>query len=67
MSSRRFKVKMRSGATLIRLTKDGSESPQVAPHEKVVVDVHTAARLVRNRTAEVVEVIEAFADSSAAS
>jgi hypothetical protein len=64
MPSRRFKIKMRSGVTLLRLSKDGSESRQLTPHGEVVVDEHTAARLVRNRAADVVERIEASEDSS---
>ncbi len=40
------------------MTKDGTDAPQAGAGEEVVVSEHTAAFLVRNRAAEVIEVVE---------
>jgi hypothetical protein len=44
-------------------TSDRSEAPHASSGEEVVVDEHTAAHLVRNRAAEVVELVESSEDN----
>ena len=54
---------MRPGRALLGATHDGTDAPQAGADEEVVVSEHTAAFLVRNRAAEVIEVIEQGEDS----
>jgi hypothetical protein len=54
---------MRRGRALLGMTNDGTDAPQAGAGEEVVVPEHTAAILVRNRAAEVIEVVERAGDS----
>jgi hypothetical protein len=63
MTSRLFKIRMRPGRSLMGATSDRSEAPHASSGEEVVVDEHTAAHLVRNRAAEVVELVESSEDN----
>ena len=49
---------MRRGRALLGATSDGTEPPRAGSEEEVVLSEHTAAFLVRQRAAEVIEVIE---------
>ncbi len=49
---------MRPGSELLSSTSDDTDGPQAGSGEEVVVSEHTAAFLVRQRAAEVIEVIE---------
>jgi hypothetical protein len=62
MAERLFKIRMRPGRALIGMTTDGSKPPRADSEEEVVVCEHTAAFLVRNRAAEVIEVVERAED-----
>jgi hypothetical protein len=64
MAGRLFKIKMRPGRALLGMTNDGTEPPRAGSAEEVVVDEHTAAFLVRNRAAEVIEVVESSEESA---
>ena len=46
------------------MTKDGTDAPQAGAGDEVVVPEHTAAFLVRNRAAEVIEVVVEQAEGS---
>jgi hypothetical protein len=54
---------MRRGRALLGMTNDGTDAPQAGAGEEVVVFEHTAAFLVRNHAAEVIEVVEQAEDS----
>jgi hypothetical protein len=64
MTDRLFKIKMRRGRALLGMTNDGSDAPRAGSAGAVVVDEHTAAFLVRNRAATVVEVVETTDDNT---
>ena len=49
---------MRPGRALLGMTSDGTAPPRAGSEEEVVVPEHTAAFLVRQRAAEVIEVVE---------
>lgn len=49
---------MRPGRALLGMTNDGTNAPQAGAGEEMVVSEHTAAFLVRNHAAEVVEQAE---------
>lgn len=55
---------MRPGRALLGMTNDGTNAPQAGAGEEMVVSEHTAAFLVRNRAAEVIEVVEQAEDSA---
>lgn len=56
--ARRFKVRMRPGRAVLTATNDGTEAPSASSGEEVVVAEKVAAFLVRQRAADVIEVIE---------
>lgn len=62
MAERLFKVRMRRGRALLGMTNDGGKAPRADSEEEVVVSEHAAAFLVRNRAAEVIEVLESSED-----
>ena len=49
---------MRPGSAMLTATNDGTEAPSASSGEEVVVAEEVAAFLVRQRAAEVIEVIE---------
>jgi len=49
---------MRPGRSMISATNDGSDAPSAGAGEEVVVAEEAAAFLIRERAAEIVEVIE---------
>ena len=54
---------MRPGRALLGMTSDGTEPPRAGSEEEVVVPEHTAGFLVRQRAAEVIEVVEPSEDA----
>ena len=55
--ARRFKIRMRPGRAMMTATSDGAEAPSASPGDEVVVAEEVAAFLVRQRAADVIEVI----------
>lgn len=55
---RLFKIKMSPGRALITASNDGADTPAAAAAEEVVVGEHVAAFLLRQRAAEIIEIIE---------
>ena len=49
---------MRPGSAMLTATNDGSQAPSAASGDEVVVAEEIAAFLIRQRAAEVIEVIE---------
>jgi hypothetical protein len=63
MAQRFFRIKMRPGRALLGATNDGTHAAQAGADDEVVVPEDTAAFLVRNRAAKVIEVVERVEDS----
>ena len=55
---RLFKIRLRPGRAMFTATNDGTEAPAASSGEEVIVAEEVAAFLVRQRAAEVIEVIK---------
>ncbi|HEX5583981.1 hypothetical protein [Gaiella sp.] len=57
---RRFRLRMRPGRAMLAATSDPRREPAAAADggDEVVVSEHTAAFLVRQRAADIVEIVE---------
>lgn len=64
MAPRLFRIRMRPGRAMLGMTNDGTDAPRAGAGEELVVSEHTAAFLVRNRAAEVIEIVEQPEDSA---
>jgi hypothetical protein len=64
---RLFRIKMRPGRAMFTATRDAETEPPTSAgeNEEVVVSETAAAFLVRQRAAEILEVIETCDDSTA--
>ena len=56
--ARLFRLRMRPGRAMLTATNDGTEAPSASSGDEVIVSEEVAAFLVRQRAAEVIEVIE---------
>jgi hypothetical protein len=56
--ARLFRLRMRPGRAMLTATNDGTEAPSASSGDEVIVAEEVAAFLVRQRAAEVIEVIE---------
>lgn len=56
--ARLFKIRMRPGRAMLTATADGTRAPSASSGEEVVVAEEAAAFLIRQRAADVIEVIQ---------
>jgi hypothetical protein len=56
--ARLFRIRMRPGRAMLTANNDGTDMPSAGSGEEVVVAEEVASFLVRQRAAEIIEVIE---------